>query len=419
MDARAMWQQRGNILGIILLMSVLALPAVTFAQKGRPDDKGPPPGQGGSKGGGDDIGIRQGSLYGEPWVVIRDLSPETDGEPVGFSWIWPDYMYTPDGELEINYGAIPSAFEDDVSGGCIQPFSFEPLPELGELFQYNRIDAYGEPQTVYLIPLDDECNIPEAYESAWGDLAEEIDAGRLNFARTTQWVIDSAYAKVLEEINAATMIGLDPAGRLTLDGKTIDSPRENLALYQKLMLEGCLAPLPDMDIELDENGMTALANAGLSCLVCADNGPIYSDELFQHVASFFAGATDKFGRILTDHVIFINSVLGINDIEVTEEGIIYVDDYFDFGSFRYDRGQQHQGKTARLLQGGPEHFYVEDNISIYGKIFRGDWVYPGSPDGSPSYPILNFVRAADDALAIIFYIHNYEVPETIEEGVID
>lgn len=416
METRTMWQQRGIILIIILLMSALALPAVTFAQKG--EGKGPPAGKG-NRGGSKDEGIREGSLYGEPWVVIRDLSPEADGKPVGFSWIWPDYMYTPDGELEIGYGAIPDTFEHNESGGCIQPFSFEPLPELGELFQYDWIDLYGNSQTVYLIPLDDECKIPEVYESVWGDLAEEIDAGRLNFARTTQWVIDSAYGKALEAINAATVIGLDPAGRLTLDGKTIDSPRENLALYQKLMLEGCLAPLPDIDIALDENGIAALSNAGLSCLVCAEDAPIYSDELFQHAASFFAGAADKFGRILIDHVIFINSVLGINDIEVTDEGIIYVQNYFDFGSFRYDRGLQHQGTTARLLQGGPVHFYVENDLSIYGKIFRGDWVYPGGPDGNPYYPVLNFARAADDALSTIFYIHNYEVPETIEGGVID
>lgn len=403
---------------VILLVAILALPMTSMGQKGRPEGKGPSAGQGG--GGGDQGGIREGTLYGDPMLLIRDLSPTGDGKPVGFQWIWPQDLYTPDGELGITYGDIPDDYDDWINGGCPQPFSRVPLPEVGELFTYNWLDSYGNPVTVYLIPLDAECKIPDVYETAWGTLAEEIDAGRLNFARTTQWVIDSAYGKVLEAINAAQNISLDPAGRLLLDDKTIDSPRENLALYQKLMQMGCLAPIPAMDIGLNDDGKAALNRAGMAYLVCSANGTAtYTDDMLLRAASFLAGAADKFGRIHTDLVIFINSILRVNNIEVTDEGIIYIKDYFDFGQFKYDRRLQHNDTTASLLQGGPSLFHVQENLSFYGKVFRGDWMYPGGPYGNASYPGLNFVRAADDALAIIFYIHNYAVPDMIEEGVID
>lgn len=237
------------------------------------------------------------------------------------------------------------------------------------------------------------------------------------FFATETWDKLSAHLLVLFEIDRQ----LHMEEELLFSGvHGIDSPRENLALYQKLMQTGCLAAIPEMDIALNDAGKAALNRAGMAYLVCSANGmATYSDDMLLRAASFLAGAADKFGRIHTDLVIFINSILRINTIEVTEEGIILVKNYFDFGQFKYDRRQQHNGKTATLLQGGPYLFQVQDNLGIYGKVFRGDWTYPGGPYGNPNYPALNFVRAADEAMAIIFYIHNYAVPDMLEEGVID
>lgn len=93
------------------------------------------------------------------------------------------------------------------------------------------------------------------------ELVEEVEFGRLNLARAPQAVLDASFDEAVRTINQATDIRIDPSGRLVLtleiydefltnpDGspllvdtveKTIDSPKENLALYLKLMTDGHL-----------------------------------------------------------------------------------------------------------------------------------------------------------------------------------
>jgi len=95
----------------------------------------------------------------------------------------------------------------------------------------------------------------------WADLIQEVEFGRLNLARAPQAVLDAAFDEAVRSINAAIDIKIDASGRLMLttkiydefltnpDGtrvlletveKAIDSPRENIALYLKLMQDGHL-----------------------------------------------------------------------------------------------------------------------------------------------------------------------------------
>jgi len=104
--------------------------------------------------------------------------------------------------------------------------------------------------TVPMVFSEDEgrCEIEPGYEY----LTMELDIGRLNMVRNmanNPEALARALTEVINGINASLGVTTDPAGRLVLtvlvDGvpveKTIDSPRENLAMYHALMKEGRLA----------------------------------------------------------------------------------------------------------------------------------------------------------------------------------
>ena len=85
---------------------------------------------------------------------------------------------------------------------------------------------------------------------------QEVDFGRINAARAPDDVFDRQLEDVVVNLSIADCTTLDPAGRLvasvvddtTLDNlaKTIDSPLQNLAIYRELMLTGSIGPdLPD------------------------------------------------------------------------------------------------------------------------------------------------------------------------------
>jgi len=151
------------------------------------------------------------NLYGDLWMVVRDEY----GVPV----------------LDGN--------------GCIQPISSETItwPDGSEHDTVPMVvEEFDDTE------LDFACTVVEGYET----YTIELEIGRLNMIRTVTQnpaVFARALAEAVDNINASTAIKTDPAGRLVLvtevDGelveKTIDSPRENLALYYALLKEGRIA----------------------------------------------------------------------------------------------------------------------------------------------------------------------------------
>lgn len=149
------------------------------------------------------------NLYGDLWLLLRD-----------------------------DYGA-PILDAD----GCIQPLASEPVTWPDTTVHDTvpmTIEEYEDGEVT--------CTVLPGYEQ----YTMELEIGRLNMVRNMANNPD-ALARGLEEaistINSAQSVSLDPAGRLVLtvdDGgllveKTIDSPRENLALYHALMTLGRLA----------------------------------------------------------------------------------------------------------------------------------------------------------------------------------
>lgn len=434
---------------LILAMLSLAFVTESLSAPGGTGSSGPPDGYGpgthGRQKDDGDKGVLQGLVFGDQWVIVRDLTAAEDGAPIYFKWDWPPGAYNAEGDFEPPVGVYPTGYSIVSAGnGCVQPVSYDPI-ELDDgaepQEQYvlpgppdvSHYDSYGrERLPTYLIPLDPECKIPVTYESTWGTHVMEAESGRFNISRSPQAVMDAAYEEVLNTINQASQFDLDPAGRLMMvlldeEGapywKTIDSPSENLALYQKLLWDGCFTATADIAL----TNAAQLTADGFDYLVCADETVAEEpdDEDFLRAAAFLAGAGDKTGRITVDLLVYLNNRLGVNDIIWTanKKGIESIG-YYDFQGFAYDRNATHFYTFATLLQpiseAENETQFEITVVDIYDKIFTHDWPTGLiSSDVDMDTPIINFVRAADDSLAIIYYIHNYAVPVNPVEPVVE
>jgi hypothetical protein len=421
----------------------LAFTSISFSAPDGGGGGGPPDGYGpgthGRKKDDAEKGLLKGLLFGDQWIVVRDLTPEGDGEPIFFEWQWPPEAYNAEGDFDLQPGVEPDGYTlSTAESGCVQPVSYNALTGLITQFvlddttAVSHYDSYARTRIpTYLIPLDPECKIPELYEGTW--MAMEADSGRFNLSRSPQDVLMASYEEAISTFNAATSLGLDPARRFKLGMvdefgvpylKTIDSPVENLALYQKIVLDGCFTATANTSLT-----NTGIFANGFEHLLCAnDNVPETPDnDDFLQAAACLGGAGDKTGRITVDLVVYLNNQTDINDINWTANGKEFTIEYLDFGSFAYDRSNTYEDTTAQLLvplNDTPLSDYQVGIVDIYDvadqKIFADDW--PDGLAGVDIYsPIVNFARAADDSLAIIYYIHNYSVPdnpiEPVEEPV--
>lgn len=349
-----------------VLILALCVPMVAVAAGG---------GGGGKKGtGNEEPGIAKGDLYGDLYIVVRD----GNGAPIGYVWEW---EFAADGETLVR----PLGFTAGVAGGFPQPIADESV--LPADWSWWSVD--GLP----LVPTDPEGHVPDAYAY----LTQEVELGRLNLARAGADVLGWAYEEAIKNINAATSISVDPAGRLLLvqaDGteKTIDSPRENLALYREIMRYGYLTGLTRTDLgSLDH------------LRVKSDGTPELGSADLYRAACFFAGAADKFSDITLDKIMYVNNFLGLNDPAAGT--------YFDFGRYSYRRLPAYEGVAPLLLDDprtidGQLYFGLRER-SIMAEVFgNADYQTPERDAGARA-----FTKAADDAVHTIWFIHNWAVPE--------
>jgi len=272
--------------------------------------KGGKAGAGGKSGG---AGTKKGDLYGDLYVIKRT----EDGVPV---------------LIQLTDGTW-----------VVQP-----------------IDAAGN-----LIPLD--------VEGAAIDptLLQTVEFSRLSVGRAPDKVLTHALDEAVAKITAGTSITLDVAGRIVIDGATIDSPLENLALY------------------------TAIMTKSLDSTVAA--------KLPSNVSatSLLAAAADKTSTFNVDTLVYLNGILGIN--LTTTNGVIYSS--YDFTT-DYDRSDVYAAKTAEVLVPQPDGVtYVKTTVNIYDAVFKStDWNDADTTGGAD-----DFAQATDDALQVIEYIHDNAV----------
>jgi hypothetical protein len=189
----------------------------------------------------------------------------------------------------------------------------------------------------------------------------EVNLGRLSVSRSPSKVLDHALTEALSKLTSGT-VTLDSTGRLVVDGATIDSPLENLALYDKYMTSGTLP------------GVTLPANF--------------------NPAALLAAAADKTGAISVDTVVYMNSILGINSGTT----------YYDFSTVSYDRYTVWKDATASVLV-LKDGVYVPTVVNLYEAVFSStNWVDPTDVGGAD-----DFAAAANDYLQVIEFVHDNAV----------
>ena len=312
---------------------------------GRPDNPGSGngKGQGGGRPENPGSGSDKGDLYGDQYVMLRDLNPADGGG---------------NGESVLDANGQPILVGSD-----------------GSLIYFEMDPATGD----YEIPADK------------ADLVQEVELGRANVARAPDAVMQKSLDEAMSKIMAATVVGTDAAGRITVDGVAIDSPLENMALYQYLMTAGGQQSWSSVQ-EYWPESIASLPNWDPSSLLGA--------------------AFDKFTPISMDAVLYQNTTLGVN--LVTGSAVEYYDFTVDGGeAYNYSR-EARWGDTYiqwyQNLDDDPDLELVEPT-SVYDAVFGGqEWndqylQSDGSIQPATSAGVNDFAQAVEDARAVIYFMH--------------
>ncbi|MCW5751939.1 MAG: hypothetical protein KIT81_12395 [Alphaproteobacteria bacterium] len=291
--------------------------------------------KGGKAGGGGKpagAGSVKGALYADLYLIVRD----SNGVPV----------------LVDGYPQV-YAFTVDSAG--------------------NLIPLVVDGQSV-IIPRDEEGDLATTVTvngTTYNVVPAEVELGRTNVARSPTRVLEKALDSVATAIASATSVTVDASGRLVIDGATVDSPIENLALYLELMNPTVLSGTLDL---------TKLPSS-------------YS------TAAFLAASADKTGVISVDYVVYLNSILRVNTVV---DGT--VTSYYDFSSVSYDRYTTWKDVTAEVLV-YKDGVYVPTVVNIYETVFNStQWVDPTVSGGAD-----DFAKMADDYLQVIEFLHDNAV----------
>jgi len=331
--------------------------------------------------------------YGDLIIILRDV----DGVPIPS-----DPVLVPD----------PETGEMVDGGSCWQPisavdFAFDGWDPGDRVVVPTESTAAGDG---YLIPVDQYNCAVEAFFAAY---TQEVDFGRINQARSPDSVFVSQLEDVLVKLSTADSTSLDPAGRMVASTcgigevpttSTIDSPLQNLAIYRQLMLTGGIGvPLPQ------SAGVLETAARGLGV------------------------ASDKGGEVDIDTVAYLNQAMGLDVAptilpklsgtyrEEVQGEIQLVEKYFlDYGAFAYARGTNFGALPApayipgsspvagwfeylAVVDPGVPSFTIEQG-PIMSTVFSDE---PGDTGGN----IGGFAQAADDARAVINFMHDWPMPD--------
>lgn len=339
--------------------------------------------KGGKAGGGGrpaGAGTKKGDLFGDMVVILRN----ENGEPITTTVL---------GETVVQ----PLAFVIDPATGLLVPL----------------LDASGNPVPIPYILVDD----PATPADEAGTLATtvtigtttyevqpaEVDLGRLSVGRAPTKVLDKSLTDALNTLATSVLSGyiidVDATGRLTIvDTKgtadtaddvvvsTIDSPLSNLALYDAVM-----SGSTTFNVKVGDQTVTITLPADLE------------------PAALFAAASDKTGTIIVDTIVYMNSILGINNLAADP------DVYYNFSSVDYDRYTTWKDVNVTVLvqYTNPDGsiYFVPESVNVYNTVFDtnldgvGDnWVDPTTTGGAD-----DFATMANDYLQVIEFVHDNAV----------
>ena len=339
-------------------------------------------GNGNGNGGGNGGNGGSGGLYGDLVICLRT----PDGIPV-YEWVIgeQDELWPAPQPIKIDETTLEPVKDDE---GNYEVFSYDYTT--GEI-------------------------IPEE-----GFIVKEVEFGRLNMVRAPQSVLDQALdeAKNSLQQGGVSFITTDASGRLVaiigeedwlvnydenplndeFDDKTIDSPRENVAIYQELMSNGLNGQLGFLNSHFDEADILKLAFGAIS-----------------------AGA-DKTGLMNVDEFGYMNDWL-LKWEQIPDDLKLGPDDkgrmYYNYEDFEYSRTAVYGDKYVRIQAFYPdgtwEYLYepILDVVTWTAPEMLIDYAN-GSNTG-----ITGFANAADDAIQVLEFIHSstlYEYSPYFDES---
>ncbi len=274
--------------------------------------------------------IKKGGDYGDIWVILRDDL----GNPI----------------LDANDNIQP----------CLDAACSE----------YVQLTADGE--------------LPAEY----ADNVIPVEFGRLNVARAPSKVIEHSLVEALAKLDGGVLgetVTLDPSGRLVVDGKTIDSPLENLALYQALLT----APVVDGMVVISIT--TSVEGGGTATYTFS----VPEADRLDLAASAIAAASDKTGDLSVDEIVNISKFMGVDD-----ELAALVGDY------TYDRSTYDDVKVWVLVEVSPG--VLEPRlVPVIGTVTFNDLPTIDADDNG----IDRFAQAADDAVSVLEFVHDNAVDQ--------
>jgi hypothetical protein len=272
--------------------------------------------------------------------------------------------------------------------------------------------------------------IPEEYKLCM----TEADLGRLSVVRSPDDVLDRALIEMVTALRDAGEVGLDEAGRLTVtyeeDGvtlkRTIDAPAENVAAFQRILEQAKLdhADVGDVTARLPEWPV----------------GETGARHLLNRAAPMLAAASDKFGHVGLDEMIYVTQILDLAGDMTTAAKQTFGDPWaggiFNFEGYVYDRATTYSGNVCYLKVIEPGPVPVEGAVlpvdvtaqvvkePILDRIFpplSSELDYVGGLTAETGYTgftgenAWGFKQAVDDARAVIFWVHEHPVPVELIE----
>jgi len=362
---------------------------------------------------------------------------------------------------------------DDPPAGCRQPLAFPenegcdlvcddepclvPLGSLCEIpveyescvreVEFGRISVSRSPEDIFTRQL---CDVVATLDAA--DEIQLDPAGRL-----------VGVTKVLDDQGIPV---LDEEGEQVTEAKTIDSPLQNLAIYWLLMLNNGNLQI-NTDVLPEAVGLDACANVLNKEAIPLPNGP---DSALITAARGLGAASDKGGKVDVDLIAYLNRILKLTEadpdllllpndtlceIYKVEDGDVLADDpecFLDYRSFGYDRysnfsqlpypayipeGDAKDGWFEYLwlwaavdgtAEDGTENpsghdlFYIKQgpiDTAVFPELDPDGIPIEGSFDPGEFGPnIAGFALAADDARAVINFMHEHPVPVDYETRVV-
>ena len=330
----------------------------------------------GNKGSGGKGAVGKGGLRGSKKSISDVLSEDDDGEDSDR----PDWAGVPGNEGKPGGGnAGGSTKKGGDYGDIIVMLRYDD----GSLVQDGNI-TYAVASDGSLITVTDG-EIPEGAD------VQAVEFGRLNIARSPSKVLDHALTEVLSKLDGGVVgdtITLDPAGRLvTVDGATIDSPLENLAIYEALL--------------------TATSVGGTITLSVNDGDSTYTltlptDLRLDLAASALAAASDKTGELTIDEIVGISTFLGVED----ELGALVTS-----SSYTYDRTEVYtDGVLDVWVLVEDNGVFVPTQVDLYDAV---EWntIEDNSIKDNTTGGIDLFTQAADDAVQALEFVHDNAIDQ--------